>query len=140
MKRRFRYRLSTLLSCMFLVALSAAAYGHRLRVIERQQKALQRQNVLFRRIAAKGGRILDYEEGAYIDFQSAPFFGLCGTGLRGAFATGDPVTFGDADMPLLDQIVKIRTIDFTGANVSEDIQKKFKASHNDCRVNPEISP
>jgi len=128
--RLFRYRLSTLLGVMVVIALTAASYGNHLRAIQQQEKA-------FRQIAAKGGCVLHYEEGAYIEFGQPIWTGLCGTGLHGVFKpTEDSVTFSDRDMPLLDKILKIRTIDFTDSQVSSSVQDSFKKTHKDCTVTP----
>jgi hypothetical protein len=131
MKRnRFRYRLGSLLWLMLVIALSAAAYGSRLRAVQRQDEA-------FWKIAAKGGRVLHYEEGAYIDFPRTPQNGLCGTGLRGVFGpSSDRITFGDGDIPLLDDILTIRSIDFSGSQASTTAQDQFKKSHGGCHVTP----
>ena len=129
--RLFRYRLSTLLGLMLVIALTAATYGNHLRALQQQQEA-------FKRIAAKGGCVVHYEEGVSIEFGPPIWIGrLCGTGLHGVYMpTEDEVTFSDRDMPLLDRILKIRTIDFADSQVSSSVQESFKKSHKGCTVIP----
>jgi len=127
---RFRYRLRTLFGITLVLAFSAATYGNHLRTLQRQKEA-------FQKIAEKGGWVLHYDEGAYIGFGPPAWGGLCGTGLRDICQpTNVPITFCDRDMSLLNDIVKIRTIDFGGTRVSKVFQEQFQHLHRDCSVKP----
>jgi hypothetical protein len=123
----FRYRLSTLLALMLLVAIATSAYGYRLRALERQEKS-------FRAIVAKGGEIHVRVEGTIVYFSSPRGF-VCGNGLMRVLSpNATEVTFGDADLPVFDDLPKLRHVDFSGSKVTAEGIVQFQAKYPHCTV------
>jgi hypothetical protein len=125
---RFRrqFSLASLLAVMLVVCVGASLYGFHLR-------ALQRQEVAFQQLSAKGFSITVYDEGTYV--MRGPLWGLCGTGLKRVVdASAQPAPFGDADLPLLDDVIKLRSADFTGTGVTPAAIANFKSTHPQCSV------
>jgi len=131
---RFRYRLRTLLALMALVAVAGAAFGNYLRAIRREQEA-------FGQITSKGGWVLDYyQEGVWIGFGPPPWkitktYFHYGTRLRGMYEpTSNDITFCDRDIPLLNDVVRLKAVSFEGTLVFPTARNSFKKSHKDCRI------
>ena len=128
-KRRIQFRLITLLAFACISAVLAGWYGNRVRAAAREDWAVTQ-------LANKGACVALYDEGAYIGF-GRPSGGLCGTGLRkvvGPSATA--VTFSDADIDLLKDVQRIRSIDFTTTQASAACIAKFRAANPRCYVMP----
>src|SRR6188474_2682498 len=118
--RRFRYRLTSLLALMAVIAIGSAAYGNRLRQFQRQQLA-------FQQIASKGGEVLAYTGGTSILFHQTDGF-LCGTGLvQHVSPATDSVSFSDDDVSVLDNVLNLRYVDFQGTAVSATRIASFQA-------------
>lgn len=127
MKRRFQFRLATLFLVSFLVAIGAGWYGSRLRAAARESRAVDS-------LAQKGACVHVYEEGVYIQF-GKPEGLWCGTGLKrvvGPFSM--VVSFADNDMHLLNDVRRIRSIDFRWSQVSANEIEKFRLANRNCHV------
>lgn len=117
---------------MTLVAVAAAGIGIR-------RHALMAEDNALRAMAAQGGRILLYQEGAYVEFYAAPPKGPlivdCGTGLERTYdPSGSSAKFGDDDLALFDCVRKLQSVDFKNTAVSTAAVKRFQAAHPDCHV------
>jgi hypothetical protein len=130
---RMHYRLKTLLTFMLLVAAGAAVYGNRLRAAMRETVALQT-------IAEKGGWATCGIEGTSIGFGLPPWKSggfLCGTGLHAVYEpTTEKIVFSDDDLHVLEDIRRLRHVNFAGAIVSSNAQNQFAKQHVRCSVKP----
>jgi len=128
-RRRFQFRLATLLCVMFLFALAASAYGNRTRALQRQEQA-------FTQIAMKGGEIhINRQSGACkVLFQPEGDWscGLCRVIAPQQFVDH----FTDADLKLLDHILRLKRVDFNGSSVSTEAKRSFRNQHPNCEVHP----
>ncbi len=129
-RRRWQFSLAAMLSVMLASAVVLGEYAQRQHKQRLQQEA-------FRQVAKRGGCILDYVEGAYIHFGPRPQIIDCGTGLNQIVEpTALTISFADRDVKLLDHILKVRAIDFSGSQVSKATIIEFKRNHPECRVSP----
>jgi hypothetical protein len=127
-KRRWQFRLSTLFVVITLLAVIGAAYGNHKRRIARQIRA-------FEGIAERGGTVLHYTEGAYITFDPKGVGGICGTGLLNTYSpTTTTRVFDDNDLKLLEDIIKISSVDFKHTKVTPNGIARFRESHANCHV------
>src|SRR5687768_13192465 len=114
--RRFQFRLATLFVVLTVAAVGAAAYGMYRRATLAEDEALKR-------IAAKGGWVLVYAEGAYIQFYAAPPAGPltvdCGTGLVRTYSpAGSGAMFVDGDLALFRHVRRPLSVDFRNTSVT----------------------
>jgi hypothetical protein len=129
MKRRFQFRLATLFLVSFAIAMGAEWYGSRMRAAARESRAVEL-------LARKGACVRIYDEGAYIEF-GKPVGLWCGTGLQRVVGPSTAVvSFSDSDIHLLNDVRRIRSIDFQSSQVSGNEIEKFKLANQDCHVSP----
>jgi hypothetical protein len=127
-RKPIRYRLRTLIAVMAVAALTAAAYGNRQRLLEREDAALDE-------LAHKGGRVeVNRYEGTTVLFQEPKFPG-CGWGVvRTLGPSGQSQTFGDADVALFESVRHLHRVDFRGTSVSPAAVAAFRRAHARCNV------
>jgi hypothetical protein len=128
MKRsRFRYRLTTLLSLTFVIALSSAVWGNHRRALQREISAVEQ-------ISKKGGEIwFDRYHGTTTVLFEPTGKGGCGQS-RVTQSQGNGSDFTDSDLKLLDDIRVIEAVNFTGSSVSPKGILTFGTRHPRCRV------
>jgi hypothetical protein len=130
-RRRWQFRLLTLFVVTATIAIPLAVYGNRLQRLRTQETA-------FRSIAKKGGTIYYSSTGVFVDFsQSETPAGM------GVLCSNKRVicpdytqlpTFSDMDLPVLENIVWLRSVDFSGSKVSKTAAFHFGDEHPDCCI------
>jgi hypothetical protein len=126
LRRRWQFKLITLLIAMAICAVAAGLYGQVRRSIAAQERA-------FESIAARGGVVHVWQNGTSVQF--APPGPWCGTGLErvvGDFV--DSPQFGDSDLKQFDNVIRLTSVDFTGSQVTPGGVATFRESHPDCHI------
>jgi hypothetical protein len=129
---RWQFRLLSLFIVMTLVAAAAAAIGIRRHALIAEDNAL-------RLVAAQGGSVMLYQEGAYVEFfttpPTGPLVASCGTGLEKTYGpTGTSAEFRDDDLALFDHVRSMQSVNFKNTGVSLAAVQRFRAAHPDCYV------
>ena len=125
-QRRWQFSLRFLMGLMMVVAIGAALYGSHLR-------ALQRQEVAFEVLAARGFDIIVYADGTYLS--NAKSTGrYCGMGVERFIKASAAEPFTDDDIGMLEDVRKLRVVTMSGTNLSPEAVVRFKLAHPQCRV------
>ena len=129
---RPRFTLSALMVGVTFAAIVSAVYGMHQRALLAEDRALGK-------IGNKGGWVLLYTEGAYIEFvaasQSGPLIAGCGTGLERVYRpSGSAASFQDADLVLFEDVRALRSVNFKHTDVSMAAVSEFKRLHPKCHV------
>jgi hypothetical protein len=127
-QRRWQFSLRFLLGLMLMVA---ALYGSHLRAIQRQDQA-------FEKLAAKGFTVLMYR----FDIGGTTHVRYGGGGRlmcpslvsRFVEAHSAPEPFTEADLVLFDDILHLRVVNTTGANLSPEIVHRLRNRYPQCDI------
>lgn len=130
--RSRQFSLTTLFVVVTLAALVAAGYGMRRRALLAEDQALTK-------ISKRGGWVLLYQEGAYVEFfPQVPPGRLtidCGTGLQRTYGpSGTSNDFRDGDLALFDDVRRLQSVDFRNTQVSPTAVEQFRLKHPMCHV------
>src|SRR5262245_6280208 len=124
---RFGYRLRTLLALMAVVAVAGAVFGNIWRAILREEVAL-------RQIAAKGGEVHRvWSSGTAVVLFEPTGHRSCGR-RQVIAARGDASEFTDDDLVLLYDIRYLQSVNFNGSGVSPEGVRSFDKRHPGCRI------
>ncbi len=128
-KRRWTFRLRTLLLVVLFAATIAAWIGNRIHN-DRVQKHLARS------IAEKGGYVWLDVVGPFIDveFHPSPPGRGCGQVHCLASPNGTTGTFTDNDVALIKKLKHLRSVDFTNTSVSQEAISQFRRAQPNCQV------
>lgn len=127
-RRLFQYRLRTLLLFALSIAVVSSVYGWHLRATAAQRRAAEE-------IAAKGGFVWFDVGDRCIDIEfQIPLHEGCGQIHLWAAPSLNGPPFGEADLPLLDQLPHVREIRFAHTNLSPTAINEFRRSHPQCKV------
>jgi hypothetical protein len=107
--------------------MGAALYGGHLRALKRQDQA-------FEKLAAKGFSVLVYDRGTYVRHGNR-LWPACGMGVQRTIeACAAPEPFTDADLALFDDILHLKVVNTTGANLSPEIVNRLRNSYPQCDI------
>jgi hypothetical protein len=108
-----------------------AIYGY-------HRRALQAQDVSFKAITSKGGTISYSRVSVFVDFSltSAPagMGFLCSNEKIICPDYRNRPDFGDADLPILENIINLHHVDFSGSQVSKAAAFRFREAHPGCSI------